>query len=180
MSSTEPIPLHLSPARLDAFCDQLRRRTSDPAVALQLLTTIEALIAAAVVDIAHPAWRAARSQLSVRMDEARNAVLDEHAAAIAAALRAGDGATIGRSFTRLSRSGFADAASRAWTTIPEPERNRLLGWLQNWLSGARERAASAGRYPDAPDFRSADLALEVFLGLQEIEAIALRHAHDGD
>ena len=179
MSSSTPLPLHLSPERLDEFCDQLRRRASDPAAVLQSLTTIQALLAVAVVEAEHPAWREARSRLNARMEEARDAVLEQHAVCIAAALEAGDGTAIGHSFTRLSRSGFADAATLAWSRIAEPQRTRLLGWLNDWLTSARERSAHAGKYPDAPDFRSAGIALDVYLGLQELQAVALRFEHYG-
>ena len=180
MSSSTPIPLQLSPQRLDEFCDQLHRRLSDPAVVLQSLTTVQALLAVAVVEAEHPAWREARSRLDSRMEEARVAVLEHHAACIAAALEAGDDTAIGHSFTRLSRSGFADAATRAWSRIAEPQRAGLLGWLNDWLTAARERAAHAGNYPDAPDFRSAGIALEVYLGLQELQAVAPRSEHYGN
>lgn len=178
MTGSTVIPLNLSPARLDEFCDQLQRRNPDPALLLQLLTTVAALLGNSVADPGHPTWLEARRRLDARLDAARQALLDEHAGRLGAALQAGDGAAVGRSFTRLSRSGFADAAARTWAQLSATERERALAWLRDWLADARERITHAGRYPDAPDFLGAEIALDVYLGLQELHAVVVRHAQD--
>lgn len=175
MPDTCLIPLELSPARLDDFCRQLRQRTPDPALALQLLTTLQAFIGVCAVDPSAPGYQRARGELDKHLEELRAALLDHHAARIGMALRLCDTDALARSFTALSRSGFADAATRAGAVLADADRTAVLHWLSGWLEDARRRADAASRYPDAPDFRAAGVALETYLALKELHGILQPH-----
>lgn len=172
MNVSTPIPLHLSPERLADFCRQLRQRTPDHAQALQLLTTLRAFLGMCVEDRNHPSWLAAQRDLDALTEELRTALLAQHAAQLGDALRQHDTAIITRSFMALSRSGFAAAAASAWTRLEPHARSDGLTWLNAWTQDARQRAVAAGRYPDAPDFRAAGIALETCLAMEELRDVA--------
>lgn len=171
MSDSRPIPLYLTPARMADFCRQLRQRTPDHAQALQVFTTLQAFLGICVEDRNHPSWLAAQRDLEALIEELRADLLAQHAGQIGDALRQHDTAIITRSFMALSRSGFAAAATSAWTQLEAHARYDGLSWLNDWTQDARQRAAAAGRYPDAPDFRAAGIGLETYLALEELRGI---------
>lgn len=174
MPDTRPIPLRLTPERLTEFCRQIRQRSGDPAQALHALTTLQAFLAVCVEDDGHSGYREARSELEAQLEALRDDLLDRHADRIADALRRQDVAAISGSFGALSRSGFANAAARAWAAVAVAERPDRLRWLETWIRDARQRACAAGRYPDAPDFRAAGIALEDCLALEELHGVVRR------
>ena len=168
MHDTQPLPLQLTPALLAEFCRQIRLRCDDPAQALQQLTAVQALLGACVTDRAHPAYGKARATLDTHLETLRAAVLDRHAAALANAMRERDAAAVAHSFVALSRSGFAAAATRAWALLDAALRPACGEWLGIWCADAEARAAAASRFPDAPDYRAAGIALESVLAMQEL------------
>lgn len=168
MHDTQPLPLQLTPALLAEFCQQIRRRCDDPAQALQQLTAVQTLLGTCVADHNHPAYGMARAILDTHLEALRAAVLDRHAAALASAVRGRDAAAVAQSFTALSRSGFAAAAAGAWSLLDADLRPACGQWLGAWCADAAARAAAAGRYPDAPDYRAAGIALENVLAMQEL------------
>lgn len=172
MNTSSPIPLHLTPARLAEFCRQLRQRTPDPAQALQLLTTLQAFLGLCTADRNHPAWQQAQRDLDAQIEELRTTLLAQHAAQLGDALRAQDTATITRNFMALSRSGFAEAALRTWSRLDAAARSTGRQWLREWTHTALQRANAASRYPDAPDFRAAGIALETYLAMEELHGAA--------
>lgn len=176
MSDACPFPLHLSPAQLTAFCHQLRQRCGDAALALHALTTVQALLGLCIDDPQHPGYVQARRHLDAQLEELRTTLIAQHATLIGMALRRHDTDALLRGFQSLSRSGFAAAATQAWECLEPPQREDARNWLADWMQSARQRAHSAGRYPDAPDFRAAGIALDGYLMMEELHGIVLRLA----
>jgi hypothetical protein len=168
MHDTHPLPLHLTPARLSEFCRQVRQRCADPAQALQQLTAVQALLGLGIADRTHPAYVQASGDLATQLEELRAELLARHAGQLAEALRGHDADGVARSFAALSRSGFADAAGRAWMLLDAGLQGDCARWLSGWCADARSRAEAASPYPDAPDFRAAGIALETFLAMDEL------------
>lgn len=174
MSETSPFPLHISPAQLTAFCHQLRQRSGDAALALHALTTVQALLGICVTDPNHAGYVQARRHLDAQVEELRSALITQHAALIGLALRRHDSDTLLRSFQALSRSGFAAAATQSWEGMDRPQREDARQWLADWTQNARQCAQAASRYPDAPDFRAAGIALESYLVMEETHSLVSR------
>lgn len=174
MSDACPFPLHISPARLSEFCQQLRQRSGDTALALHALSTVQALLGVCIDDPDHPGYVQARRDLDAQLAELRTTLIGQHAARIGLALRGCDTDALLRIFQALSRSGFAAAATQAWECLDGPQRDGTRQWLEDWTQSARQRAHSASRYPDAPDFRAAGIALESYLMMEELHGIVQR------
>lgn len=168
MPDDQPFRLELSPARLARFCRQAAGRARDTGDALRGLTLLQAFIGTHVADPTQPACRTARAALDAEIEALRARLLGEHRAALARALADRDGAAVAASFTALSRSGFREAAAQAWAGLAAPARAGAADWLNAWCDDARRRAAAAGRYPDALDFKAAGIAAETFLALDEL------------
>lgn len=176
MSDAAPFPLHISPARLTAFCHQLRQRSGDAALALHALTAVQSLLGICVDNPEHPGYVQARRHLDGHLEELRGTLVAQHAALIGMALRTRDCNALLRTFQALSRSGFAVAAVQAWESLDSPQRAAAFRWLSDWTQDARQRAQAASRYPDAPDFRAAGIALDSFLMMEELHGVVSRLA----
>lgn len=176
MPDDSPFSLQLSPARLATFCDQHRQRTGDAALALHALTAVQALLGLCSVDPNHAGYLQARRNLDAQLEELRTALIAQHAELIGMALRNQATDALLRSFQALSRSGFAAAAILAWECLQQPQRDDARNWLADWTRTAQRRAQSASRYPDAPDFRAAGIALDSYLVMEELHGIVLRLA----
>lgn len=180
LTETRPFPLHISPARLARFCHQLRRRSGDAARALHALSTVQALLGHCIDDPTHPGYAQARRHLDLQLEELRTELIAQHAAQIGLALHAHDTGALLGSFQSLSRSGFAAAVTQAWESLGRPQRADARNWLAGWTQAARQRAQSASRYPDAPDFRAAGIALDDYLVMEELHGIVARLAAAAD
>lgn len=174
MPDDQPFRLELTPAGLARFCRQAAGRARDTGDALRGLTTLQAFIGTHAIDPNQPAYRSARAALDAEIDALRARLLEEHRSALARALADRDAAAVTDSFTALSRSGFREAAAQALTALDAATRAAAAHWLADWCDEARRRAAAASRYPDALDFRSAGVAAETFLALDELRDIEAR------
>lgn len=168
MPDDRPFRLELTPAGLARFCRQATGRARDTGDALRGLTLLQAFIGTHATDPTQPAYRSARDLLDAEVEALRARLLEEHRSALARALADRDAAAATASFTTLSRSGFRAAAAQAWAGLDAPARTAAAQWLGGWCEDARRRAAAASRYPDALDFRSAGIAAETFLALNEL------------
>lgn len=160
MENFRSFTLTLTPSRLIDFYRQLRQRARDPALVLQQLTTVQALIGLGDDHRTQPANRQARQDLEDRLEQVREELLAWHAQQLSTALQEQDSAAIAQCFNALSRSGFSACVYRSWQHLAPAERDRCILWLDDWCLDAQQRATGARRYPDAPDFSAAGVHLE--------------------
>ncbi|MBU1192193.1 MAG: hypothetical protein KKE76_10790 [Gammaproteobacteria bacterium] len=178
MEDFRSFTLTLTPGRLIDFYRQLRQRARDPAQALQQLTALQALIGIGDDNRDQPACRQARQDLEEQLEQVREELLIWHAQRLIAALQNQDSAAIVRCFHALSRSGFSACVNRSWQHLAPAARDCCILWVDNWCRAAQQRATAAGRYPDAPDFRAADVDLETYLALTDLSSILSNGAAD--
>lgn len=163
--------LTLSPAEAEALFDGVVERAPGAAHALAALTALQTLIGCHSDPAAQggEAHEAIRKGLERRLTRLREAVIDLGTEELGRALRRADSAAVARVHARLSRQAFEQAARRCLEGTMTDQGRRLVGWVQAWCRDAEARARAASPYPDALDWSAADIPVEQYLAMQDLQ-----------
>ena len=166
----EEVRLRLTQDGLGRFCDQLAERTRSPQSALAGLAAIDSLLTHAVHpdDLAREPFEALKHLLAERAEGLREALIEENAERLAAALRAQSAAEVTRLHEALSREGFWNCARRTASGLDPAVWREARAWVTEWCGESRRRAAAASPYPDALNFRKAGIDPARYTAMEEL------------
>lgn len=170
MHSTNAITLQLTAPGVDAYCRELARRSPTPEKRVAALDALITFISTQVDsgEQAKAEFVAIRQTLLDHFEQAREALLDERAERLLRALQAQHLHDIAALYASLSRDAFWSLLGRVEQQLDAATLNSLRGWVSGWLAQARQRAQQASPYPDAIDFKAAEIDVSEYLAMTDL------------
>ena len=152
------------------FCDQLIQRSSDPAKKQYALVTLQAFVRLLVSrqSADGTAGHDIQAYINRLVDEARINYIDEQADSLLEALIKKDITALADIHQNMSRNGFHKMLQDVLIRISPSELMPIANWCHQWLIDARARAEAASGYPEAYDFRKAQIDMHQYQAVEDL------------
>jgi len=159
----EKISLSVSVNELEKFCSKLIKRSRDITKTHDSLSTLEAFLTVfGKSEHGSNEYRVVEEVLKSFSEKTRQQLLDEKNKLLLNGLKKCSVGLITDVHVPLSRSGFHQVLEIAVSRLTQQELTKLVSWTNDWVNEARKRAEQASDYPDALDFKKADIKLEEY------------------
>ena len=170
-SSPDKIKISLSVSRdeLEKFCDKLLKRSRDIAKTHDSLSTLEAFFTV-FGKAAHGTseYYAIEDVLNRYSEITRQQLLDERTGQLLESLKKHNIELITGIHVPLSRSGFYQILETAISSLTTGELAGLASWTNQWVTEAKQKAEQASGYPDAMDFKKANINIEQYQAMFDV------------
>ncbi|MEN6630171.1 MAG: hypothetical protein ABFC42_11030 [Sulfuricella sp.] len=167
---TGEITLLLGPDTIETQCMETIKQARNAGHALAALIALQAFITATIHPSQRltPAYEAVKAVVEKHMAEIRMRVLADNAEALAGAMRQRNRQEIAHIHAALSRNGFWQAAQQAIGLLNATDFASAAAWAAVWCRDAKELAQAASGFPDALDFKKAEIAATEYAAMTEI------------
>jgi len=166
----KPLSLSIDPKQLERFCQQLLKRSRNTAKTHDALVTLETfLVRFGQAQVGSKAYQEIEDLINSYTEQTRELLLKEKTDELISALKACDATAIAAIHEPLSRNGFYQILQTAAVSQLEVERQKTKTWASNWLSDAKYRAEQASGYPDAMDFKKANICIKEYQAMLDVE-----------
>lgn len=155
--------------QLEKFCNQLLNRSRDVVKTHESLITLETFIKVfGAGQQGSESYHAMESLINRYTEQTRQQLLQQRTAELIQAMKGRDVVAMAAIHTPLSRNGFYLIAQAAVACMSRDEIQALQVWASAWVAAAKQKADECSQYPDAPDFRAANIALEEYLAMVDL------------
>lgn len=169
MTDDQEITLQVSRDGIETFCRDITRGSANTGRKHATLVALEGFIARhAGADRHSPAYEKILTSIRNFSEQTRSKLLQEQVEALLPALQGHLPAEIGRIHSSLSRNGFSQVLASVWDGLPRQARPAVTRWISDWCEQAERAAREASGYPDAMNFRAADIELREYRAMKDI------------
>jgi hypothetical protein len=168
---TEDISLamQVSDKQLDSFCKKFINRSRNMANTHEALMVLEAFISAFSSDsLAADNYKKIQQILTLYSDKTREQLMSEKTQQLTQGLLTQNMPLLSDVYCSLSRNGFYQILSKAIDPISPTKRAAIAQWVIGWAEDARQKAEQASGYPDALDFKKANINIEHYQAMTDI------------
>ncbi|MCW9025444.1 MAG: hypothetical protein OQK73_12300 [Gammaproteobacteria bacterium] len=171
---TAKISLSVSTDELGRFCEKLIKRSRDISKTHDAMITLESFITLfSKMHHGTNEYRLIDELIKEYSEKTRQELLAEKSLELIQAIKNMDLASIARIHTPLSRSGFIQVLEQCQEQLSQVEINKIQGLAGNWLTEARQKAEEASGYPDAFDFKKANIDIEQFQAISDLHSFLI-------
>lgn len=172
MEKSKSINLKISSNELEKFCKMLLKRSRDISKTHDALITLESFISI----FGRPShgtdeYHLIESTLKNITEQSRQILLEKNTAELISALKQCDIHSLTNIHTPLSRNGFYQILQTAISNLSDDEIRLNMLWSKNWVEEAKQLAQEASGYPDAMDFKKAEISMEEFQAMSDIDRV---------
>ncbi|MCK4711221.1 MAG: hypothetical protein KAU21_21600 [Gammaproteobacteria bacterium] len=172
MTDSPSINLTILSSELESFCQKLLSRSRDIAKTHDALITLESFISI----FGRPAhgtkeYLIIESTIKAVTESSRQQLLDKSTADLLVALRQCNIVALTAVHTSLSRNGFYQILQNVISDLSDDDIRLLMVWSANWVKEAKQLAEEASGFPDALDFKKADISIEEFHAMNDIDRV---------
>ena len=168
--SNKALNLSISPELLERFCEQLLKRSRSTAKTHDALITLETFIVRfAQAQAGSNEYQVIEDLINSYTEKTRKLLLEEKTIELIAALKVCDSKAIASIHEPLSRNGFYQILQVAVVQLSAEEQLVLTKWAVKWLSDAKSKAEQASGYPDAMDFKKANICIKEYQAMLDVE-----------
>lgn len=172
MTNPSTIKIEVNASELEQFCEKLLKRSRDITKTHDALITLESFIAV----FGRPChgtneYNVIEATIKEITEKSRQAVLDKNTLDLIKALKQCNADALANIHTPLSRNGFYQILQTAVTQLTDDDIRLVMIWSDNWLKEAKQLAEEASGYPDAMDFKKADISIEEFQAISDIDRV---------
>jgi len=172
MSDNTSININIKATQLREFCDKLLKRSRDITKTHDALITLESFISV----FAQPShgtaeYKIIEDTINRITESSRQAVLKKNTLDLILALKQCNAKLLASIHTPLSRNGFYQILQTAIEELSDDEIRLLMLWSANWIKEATELAQKASGYPDAMDFKQAEVSVEEYQAIKDIDRV---------
>ena len=168
MSDTR-LQLNIETLQLEKFCNQLLMRSRDIVKTHESLITLETFIKVfGAGQQGSDGYIAIEAMIGRFTEQTRQQLLQQKSVELLSAIRGRNIAAVAAIHTPLSRNGFYLILQSVVASLSPREIQVLHDWAKNWTTDAKQKSDQASQYPDAPDFKAADIALEEYLSMIDV------------
>lgn len=172
MSNNDFINIKVSADDLQDFCQKILKRSRDISKTHDALITLESFIAV----FGRPShgtneYQIIESTIKEITETSRQELLKKSTVDLIEALKLCNAKALAMIHTPLSRNGFYQILQTAIEALSDDDIRLVMLWSANWLKEASELAQKASGYPDAMDFRKAEISFEEFQAITDIDRV---------
>lgn len=172
MTDTQSITIKIEATELEDFCKKLLKRSRDITKTHDALITLESFIAV----FGRPShgtkeYQLIESTIKTITESSRQAVLEKNTHSLIKALKQCNATALASIHTPLSRNGFYQILQIAITELSDDDIRLVMIWSANWLKEAKQLAEAASGYPDALDFKKAEISIKEFQAISDIDRV---------
>lgn len=162
----------LDTEQAESFCIALWQQSPNPAHILAALTALESFFLATVQTPQRSGmeFTAIVRVLQKHASQAREQLLAAARLELQAAMEARNISGIARLHGSLSRNGFWQAAESAGQNMAAEKARHTADWAALWCRDAKARALAASGYPDALDFKGANVLPADYAAMSDLSA----------
>ena len=157
---------------LEDFCKKLLKRSRDINKTHDALITLESFIT--LFSQKHHGtkeYQLIENTLKSITENSRQLLLEKNTQVLISTLKQCDAKALAAVHTPLSRNGFYQILQVAIEQLSDEEISLLMIWTANWVKEARQLAEAASEYPDAMDFKKANISFEEYQALSDIDRV---------
>lgn len=163
------IHLQLTTEQLDTFCKKVVSRSRNSANSHEALTVLEAFFSnfssdSAGSDIYNESLHCLKSHSA----NTRAALMKEKTQQLQKALVEKNICMLAEVYSSLSRNGFYQILQTACSQLEAGKLQQLALWAIAWSETAQQQAEQASGYPDALDFKKANIDIEEYQTMSDI------------
>jgi len=172
MSDNISINIKIEATQLKAFCDKLLKRSRDITKTHDALVTLESFIAV-FGESSHgtPEYKIIEDTINKITESSRHEVLKKNKFDLTLALKQCNAKLLASIHTPLSRNGFYQILQTAIEELSDDDIRLVMLWSANWIKEATELAQKASGYPDAMDFKKAEISVEEYQAIKDIDRV---------
>jgi len=172
MTDSTSIHISIDASKLEEFCNALLKRSRDITKTHDALITLESFIAV----FGRPSHGTKEYQLIENTiksitENSRQKLLEKNTRDLIDALKQCNAPLLASIHTPLSRNGFYQILQAAIETLTDDDIRLIMLWSDNWVKEATELAQNASEYPDAMDFKKAEISFEQFQAMSDIDRV---------
>ncbi|RDH84497.1 MAG: hypothetical protein DIZ80_03185 [endosymbiont of Galathealinum brachiosum] len=172
MSNNDFINIRISKDELQDFCQKVLKRSRDISKTHDALITLESFISV----FGRPShgtieYQTIESTIKEITESSRQQLLKKSTIDLIEALKLCNAKSLAMIHTPLSRNGFYQILQTAIETLTDDDIRLVMLWSANWLKEASELAQKASGYPDAMDFKKAEISFEEFQAITDIDRV---------
>ncbi len=172
MTNKASINITIDTTKLKEFCDQLLKRSRDITKTHDALITLESFISIfGRVHHGTTEYQIIEQTINEITEYSRQKVLEKNTLDLVSALKQCNPKLLAAIHTPLSRNGFYHILQIAIESISDDDIRLLMIWSANWLKEATELAQQASGYPDAMDFKKAEISFEEYQAIKDIDRV---------
>lgn len=165
----DEINLRISRHGIETFCREITQGSANTGRKHATLVALEGFIARHAGPDSHsPAYEKILASIRHFSEQTRSKLLQEQVEALLPALQEQLPAEVGRIHSNLSRNGFSQVLDSVWNNLPRPARPSVMRWINDWCAQAEQAARQASGYPDAMNFRAANIDLREYRAMKDI------------
>ena len=170
MTSKETsLSLQITAEQLNSFCRKIISRSRNTANTHEALTVMEAFVSSFSSD-SHAADNYKNTQEIIKSYSAqtREKLMQEKSQQLAKGLLTQNCELLAEVYSSLSRNGFYQNLTTAGNMIEAEKIPAIADWVIQWSDTAKKKAQQASGYPDALDFKKADINIEQYQAMSDI------------
>jgi len=172
MTNKSSISININAEDLEEFCQKILQRSRDINKTHDALITLESFISVfARASHGTNEYKTIESTIHKITDFSRQELLKKNTIDLIDALKSCNAKLLASIHTPLSRNGFYQILQSALQSINDDDIRLVMLWSANWIKEATELAQQASDYPDAPDFNKAEISIEEFQAITDIDRV---------
>jgi len=172
MSDSKSITININSSDLEDFCQKLLKRSRDITKTHDALITLESFISLfGKASHGTNEYQVIESTIKTITENSRKAVLEKNTLELIKALKQCNADALAKIHTPLSRNGFYQILQVAIGELSDDDIRLAMIWSDNWLKEAKQLAEEASGYPDAMDFKKANISIEEFQAMSDIDRV---------
>lgn len=163
------LSLKLDAKQLDAFCKKIISRSRNTANIHEALNVLEAFVSTFSSDSqGSDNYQDIQDCLKSYSAKTRDKLMHEKMLQLQQGLQQHNITLLANVYNSLSRNGFYQILSNATELIERNNIPEIAHWVINWSEDAKQKAEQASGYPDALDFKKANINIEEYQAMSDI------------
>ena len=168
-NSSSSLALKISTKQLDAFCKKIISRSRNTANVHEALNVLEAFVSNFSSDSqGSDNYQIIQDCLKSHSAKTREKLMHEKMLQLQQALLQHNITLLSNVYNSLSRNGFYQILTDAAELIEREKIPTIAHWVIRWSGEAKRKAEQASGYPDALDFKKANINIEEYQAMNDI------------
>ena len=172
MTDNNSINISIDADELENFCQAILKRSRDITKTHDALITLESFISV----FGRPShgtkeYQLIEATIKKITESSRQVLLKKNTLDLIDALKLCNARELASIHTPLSRNGFYQILQIAIEKLSDDDIRLVMLWSANWIKEATEMAQQASGYPDAMDFKKAEISIEEFQAISDIDRV---------
>ena len=169
MNEEKTLSIQINPKQLDSFCKKIISRSRNTANIHEALIVLEAFVSTFTTDSqGSDNYKNIQETLKSHSTKTRDKLMLEKTEQLCQGLVTQNRQLLADVYASLSRNGFYQILTSATEQITHSQIPAIAEWAISWAEEAKQKAEQASGYPDALDFKKADIDIEQYQTMTDI------------